>query len=121
MSYFHTHHVFILFIFFHIDANVLLENIQSHIFHIFPSEDIDDVILFSPNIVFIKLSISSHHRVISTIIAFDEGERILIMSFFKISPVGFTRRSCVYQHVCHSISGFGCHLGWMDGLAMWHR
>ena len=81
MSYFQTHHVFILFIFFHIDANVLLENIQSHIFHIFPSEDIDDVILFSPNIVFIKLSIS-HHRVISTIIAFDEGERILIMSFF---------------------------------------
>ena len=40
------------------------------------------------------------------VIAFDEGERILIMSFFEISPVGFTRRSRVYRRDAIRFQGF---------------
>ena len=39
-------------------------------------------------------------------IAFDKEERILIMSFFEISPVGFTRRSCVYRRDAIRFQGF---------------
>ena len=40
------------------------------------------------------------------VIAFDEGERILNMSFFEISPVGFTRRSRVYRRDAIRFQGF---------------
>ena len=44
-----------------------------------------------------KPCMSSHNKRTIILIAFDEGERILIMSFIEISPVGFTRRSRVYR------------------------
>ena len=51
------------------------------------------------------------------IIAFDEGERILIMSFFEISPAGFTRRSRVYRRDAIRFQGLDAILGgWMDWL-----
>ena len=47
----------------------------------------------------------------------DEGERILIVSFFEISPVGFTRRSCVYRRDAIRFQGLDAILGgWMDWL-----
>ena len=51
------------------------------------------------------------------VIVFDEGERILIMSFFEISPVGFTRRSRVYRRDTIRFQGLDAILGgWMDWL-----
>ena len=51
------------------------------------------------------------------VIAFDEGERIIIMSFFKMSFVGFTRRSRVYQRDAIRFLGLDAILvGWMDWL-----
>ena len=51
------------------------------------------------------------------IVAFDEGERILIMSFFEISPAGFTRRFRVYRRHAIRFQGLDAILGgWMDWL-----
>ena len=45
------------------------------------------------------------------LVAFDEGECILIMSFFEISPVGFTRRSRVYRRDAIRFQGLDAILG----------
>ena len=62
--------------------------------------------------------------VLAVFVAFDEGERILIMSFFEINPVCFTRRSRVYRRDAIRFQGLDAILGcWVDGWPgyQWHR
>ena len=60
------------------------------------------------------------YRVMYIMIAFDEGERILIMSFCKISPVGFTRRSRVYRRDAIRFQGLDAiQLGGCTDLDGW--
>ena len=52
---------------------------------------------------------------VELVIVFDEGERILIMFFFEISTVGFTRRSRVYRRDAIRFQGLDAILGGWTG------